>query len=190
MGLDMYLKCNSRTLAHEVFDKQVAAGYEDAGSFHRPHGIICYWRKANAIHNWFVENVQNGEDDCGTYEVNLEQLKELLDTCREVRSSSVMKPARLLTGISYSRESGHVKHYVDGHVLADPSCAKRLLPTCEGFFFGSAEYDDYYIEELDKTILVLETILSRVEGDADYPWCGYIPEEPDWNVSFSYHASW
>ena len=33
-----------------------------------PHSRIIeqvgYWRKANQIHNWFVENVQDGEDDC------------------------------------------------------------------------------------------------------------------------------
>ena len=28
-----------------------------------------YWRKANAIHRWFVENVQKGEDDCRDYYV-------------------------------------------------------------------------------------------------------------------------
>ena len=25
---------------------------------------VMYWRKANYIHNWFVENIQNGSDDC------------------------------------------------------------------------------------------------------------------------------
>ena len=25
---------------------------------------VAYWRKANAIHQWFVDNVQDGEDDC------------------------------------------------------------------------------------------------------------------------------
>lgn len=44
----------------------------------------AYWRKANQIHNWFVENCQNGQDDCGEYEVTLGQLKELLKLCKEV----------------------------------------------------------------------------------------------------------
>jgi hypothetical protein len=43
-----------------------------------------YWRKANAIHKWFVDNVQGGEDDCGNYEVAREQLSELLDTVKKV----------------------------------------------------------------------------------------------------------
>ena len=37
-----------------------------------------YWRKANAIHNWFVINVQNGTDDCGEYLVTKEDLENLL----------------------------------------------------------------------------------------------------------------
>lgn len=36
------------------------------------------WRKVNAIHNWFVENVQDGVDDCGTYYVSRDNLEALL----------------------------------------------------------------------------------------------------------------
>ena len=39
-----------------------------------------YWRKANAIHKWFVDNVQGGRDECQETEVSLEQLEKLLDT--------------------------------------------------------------------------------------------------------------
>ena len=38
-----------------------------------------YWRKANQIHEWFVKNVQNNNDDCGLYEVSIDQIKKLLD---------------------------------------------------------------------------------------------------------------
>lgn len=43
--------------------------------------VCAYWRKANSIHKWFVDNVQNGEDNCGEYYVSTEQLKELRDLC-------------------------------------------------------------------------------------------------------------
>lgn len=39
---------------------------------------VAYWRKANAIHRWFVEEVQDGEDDCGKYIVTADQLSALL----------------------------------------------------------------------------------------------------------------
>ena len=45
---------------------------------------IGYWRKANQIHNWFVNNVQNGNDNCGTYYVGVEQLEELSENCKAV----------------------------------------------------------------------------------------------------------
>ena len=39
---------------------------------------VHYWRKANAIHKWFVDHVQDGNDDCKKYYVGQEYLKELL----------------------------------------------------------------------------------------------------------------
>lgn len=45
---------------------------------------VAYWRKANQIHNWFVNNVQNGVDDCKMHEVSKGQLKMLLADCEAV----------------------------------------------------------------------------------------------------------
>lgn len=39
---------------------------------------IGYWRNANAIHKWFVDNVQDGVDDCQKSWVSRDQLVELL----------------------------------------------------------------------------------------------------------------
>lgn len=33
-------------------------------------------------------------------------------------------------------------------VLEDHSKAEEILPCCEGFFFGSTKYDDYYFADL------------------------------------------
>jgi hypothetical protein len=38
---------------------------------------VMYWRKANQIHKWFVDNVQDGVDDCKEYWVSEEKLQEL-----------------------------------------------------------------------------------------------------------------
>lgn len=43
-----------------------------------------YWRKANAIHNWFVENVQDGEDECNEFIISLDELVLLKEVCKEV----------------------------------------------------------------------------------------------------------
>ena len=58
---------------------------------------VGYWRKANEIHNWFVKNVQNGNDDCGNYYVERKQLKELLDTAQKVLKNHKLAPKLLPT---------------------------------------------------------------------------------------------
>ena len=63
MGLDMFL----------------FAEYEDGTDTE-----VAYWRKANAIHNWLVDAVQNGKDDCNRYPVTREQLKRLIHDCNTV----------------------------------------------------------------------------------------------------------
>jgi hypothetical protein len=45
---------------------------------------IVSWCKANAIHKWFVDNVQDGVDDCREYKVTKEHLIQLQNKCNEV----------------------------------------------------------------------------------------------------------
>lgn len=94
MGLDQYL--TARTYVSAVFDKdkETLEKLKDVlnlkdGDYSTEFGFgvdipLMYWRKANQIHAWFVENVQGGEDDCKDYELDTEQLTELRDLCRQV----------------------------------------------------------------------------------------------------------
>lgn len=41
---------------------------------------VSYWRKFNALHNWFVTHVQIGVDNCEIYEVTKDHINDLLDT--------------------------------------------------------------------------------------------------------------
>ena len=43
-----------------------------------------YWRKANAIHRWFVDNVQDGVDECQETWIDPKKLYELRDVCTAV----------------------------------------------------------------------------------------------------------
>ena len=45
---------------------------------------VCYWRKANAIHRWFVDNCADGVDDCKPVYVPYEKLVELRDICKQI----------------------------------------------------------------------------------------------------------
>ena len=82
---EMYVsEFNERDKPLEEAIRQAAPG--GLGEF-RPKNItfeLAYWRKANAIHGWFVENVQEGNDDCGDYYVSPDKLKELKETCEKV----------------------------------------------------------------------------------------------------------
>ena len=49
--------------------------------------------------------------------------------------------------------------------LSAPSRAKEYMPTTEGFFFGSSDYNDYYFEELRSIAALTRSILDLPTGD-------------------------
>lgn len=127
---------------------------------------VGYWRKANQIHNWFVENVQNGEDDCGEYEVTKRQLKELLDICEKVKGASHLIEGKVQNG--YTFENGERKYnYEDGKYIEDSSVAEKLLPTTSGFFFGGTEYDQWYYRDIIDTIEMLNKVLMETDFEKE-----------------------
>lgn len=126
---------------------------------------VGYWRKANAIHNWFVKNIQNGEDDCGYYIVTKEQINELKELCERVIKSLENSPTHMVQD-----ENGDytIEEFIN---ISD---AKTLLPTTGGFFFGGVHYTKYYLECLRETV--------RICNEAKYQ------TSDDWE--FIYHSSW
>lgn len=144
MGLDMYLHKKIYVGANHEFNKitgkielyrdgklinvnlsKVSEIVEDCG----------YWRKANHIHKWFVDNVQDGEDNCAEYYVSKEKLKDLLKLCKDS--------------------------------LENKDMAQQLLPTSSGFFFGSTDYDEYYYQDIEDTIKIIEPLIES-DGDIYY----------------------
>lgn len=126
----------------------------------------AYWRKANHIHNWFVKNVQEGEDDCKDYYVDESQLKKLLRDCETVRKSLIGSPTKKV-----KIESGYAngkKTYREEKVFTKTKVAEELLPTQEGFFFGNTEYDEYYLRDIRNTIKMIKKILKNSKGGEFY----------------------
>lgn len=108
MGLDMYLNVRryvsqwdyrskdgtylSERVLRPDFDKLVkTAGLKKYTSLTRDSAVgaeveatVMYWRKANAIHQWFIDNCAGGIDDCRPVYVSRSQLEELLDKVKAV----------------------------------------------------------------------------------------------------------
>lgn len=161
MGLDQYLEIRKneyRSKSHQDKGSDLALEYpKDITEFipnltdltisRQTNYEVGYWRKANHIHNWFMQNCarrdeyDNPIDDCRPIEVTVDKLEKLLDDCKKV--------------------------------LADHSLAKELLPTKSGFFFGSTTYDDYYLGQIEQTIEIIEPVLKFAKYKLeikDYTW--------------------
>lgn len=124
---------------------------------------IGYWRKANQIHNWFVEHVQDGEDDCKYHkEVTKEVLEKLLAICQQVLDSCEMVEGQVCTGYTFKNEK-MIPIIRSGKCIKDPSVAMELLPTTSGFFFGGTDYDEWYVEDIKNTIEICKNALETTD---------------------------
>lgn len=129
---------------------------------------VGYWRKANHIHNWFVEHVQDGIDDCGYHhEVTKEILEELLDTCQTVLDNSTLVSGQIENGYTFDADGNRKYNYQDGYIVADSSVAEELLPTQSGFFFGGTSYDQWYIDDIKSTIDIITKALETTDFDKE-----------------------
>ncbi len=87
MGLDMYLNAKRHLWYSEgELAEKIGKEFPELGGakIKSITAEAIYWRKSNAIHKWFVDNVQDGTDDCGYYDVSREQLEQLLAVIEEV----------------------------------------------------------------------------------------------------------
>ena len=111
MGLDMYLE--KRTYVRqwdfqkpeEQYNVEVTKGGEPANIKSERVTHVCeelgYWRKQNQIHQWFVENVQNGEDNCAEYCVSKGQLEDLLEICKKILNDNSLAEELLPTASGF-----------------------------------------------------------------------------------------
>jgi hypothetical protein len=110
MGLDMYLKAKiylSEYFGDKEGTKRTKIKEALPEIFGDSSGVNSievsfnagYWRKANAIHRWFVEIVQDDEDDCKSYCVSRESLQVLKGLCKEVLDDN-SKAEELLPSMS------------------------------------------------------------------------------------------
>jgi len=102
MGLDMYLK-GSRYISSwkegekELGEKIAQIVGQEGMTVNTVEMEVGYWRKANAVHQWFVKNVQNDVDDCKSYWVPRKKLLELQDVCNQVLADVTLASSLLPT---------------------------------------------------------------------------------------------
>lgn len=102
---------------------------------------VGYWRKANWIHNWFVNNVQQGNDDCKDYHVPHEKMVELQEVILKVLANPDMARAKLAG--------------VDGFFFGDSN-----------IYNEDGTLNDYYKETLQYTLERLNQLVN--EKDIDF----------------------
>lgn len=174
MGLDMYLskKTYVQNWDHTPEEKKTKVSVELNG---KPHpGInldkvtyiqeeVGYWRKANHIHQWFVDNCQKGEDDCREAWVDPEQLNELLTICIQIRDECPLVKGKVENGYTFGEDGEKIYNMIDGEVMTNQELAEELLPTQSGFFFGGTGYDQWYMQDILDTIKMLEAELNKYD---------------------------
>lgn len=200
MGLDMYLyaeKYISSTGAFNENDpKQYNKTLEACGMDTLPKGQfasisvksqVAYWRKANAIHGWFVRECANGVDECQDIYVSKDKLVELRNACVEALTHrhTATKPKESDYVVKLDSKdiiqsvqdtiitSVMEKQFVDTNTdyKADP-----LAPTA-GFFFGSTDKDEHYYNDLTYTVEVINALLTQMVDN-------------EFRYNIIYNASW
>jgi hypothetical protein len=182
IGLDMYLTAKLRTykaynkekehMLRPIIRKALPEIWKSGNIEYIEVSFEAgYWRKANHIHSWFVNNVQEGADDCREYNVSREKLMELKKICAQVME--IVTHLKQKTIKVHSGWSNGKKTYANVKVYVVPESVKTMLPTKDGFFFGGMEYDEYYVKDLKDTIMIIDKCLA-------------LPE--DWD--FTYDSSW
>lgn len=100
---------------------------------------IRYWRKCNQIHDWFL---RHGNLD-HSYNAGNEPLYI---------------------------DKGIAKQFLDELKIVNENHekAKELFPVAEGFFWGSAEYDEFYFNDLKETFNDLLGVYLDTDWDTEH----------------------
>lgn len=130
-----------------------------------------YWRKANQIHSWFVNNVQDGEDNCNPHWVSKAQMEELLEICNKILNSTKLVDGKVWNGQRSTPSGKWEDIWEDGKIMENPMLAQEYLPTESGFFFGSEKYDENYWQDLLDTVEILKNALDSYDGDSEFYYC-------------------
>lgn len=121
MGLDMYLEVRKSVRTKDWVNENgefrtvpipegmailETAGLANLVSQEDSYGLsvsatAIYWRKANAIHQWFVDNCGKGIDECQPIYVSRQDLEDLRDLVKDVLIHREKAPIALPTASGF-----------------------------------------------------------------------------------------
>lgn len=168
MGLDQYITIRHKSTnnAYKKYDEYWKMDKEERNGIREPKEpckdiTVAYFRKHNMIHGWFVKNVQNGNDDCGRYEITVSQLKFLLAICERVMSyvTKTPRPPKIYTD---SKGNDYECIQFDEYSITEEGMdyVKNQLPIMDGFFFGNREYNDTYFWCIENAIKEISFVIE------------------------------
>lgn len=99
-----------------------------------------YFRKVNFLYKYFEDKMDN-TNQCW---VDKEELEDIVNSCKEIFDL-------------YDENKEDNSKAIE--------LAQELLPTTNGFFFGSTEYDKYYFNDLENVQYEFEKVLGDLEED-------------------------
>ena len=130
-----------------------------------PFITICEWDKYNAIHNWLVNNVQEGNDT-----------KELYPITRDVIEALIYQCSICLEKVEYYYSLPKVRDVKDilGEAKVLTFFLQQEMPTTKNIHFGSYAYNDRYFSYLLDTKETLEAMLEDEElKDMNFYYISY-----------------
>ena len=193
MGLDMYIHKtvhkygDSNNIDDLTYDKFGRTNSYDLTT------TVGYWRKANAIHRYFVKNFGDGVDESQDMYITTDDLKNLIGVCENVIKVFVGK--KLVLNKTPENTEGVADEvtitedwlkdnweklfsYDLAEALTEDEVKSivDILPTQSGFFFGSTDYDVGYLYDIVKTVYMLDDIIAN--------------DKPEDYAQYTYYGSW
>lgn len=153
MGLDMYLYIGNTFSKYSPVDgndkvKSVAKML-NAEDFIKEDGIqfanvklqVAYWRKSNAVHQYFVDTCAEGKDECQEIYVGLENLEDLKNRCEKILENHDLASELLPTQSGFFFGSTEYDEYYFKDLK---DTIKQITPVIERLKDKNCMWDVYY----------------------------------------------
>lgn len=169
MGLDMWLKRSNyvRNWEHDKFSHTVTVEFQKKGEKKKTKRPDINVKNVCAV----VEEVMYWRKFNALHNYIVENFADGVDKCQRIdlEIGDIMKIRDVLKEVN-----------------EDHSKAEELLPTASGFFFGNTDYNDWYFNDVEKTLKVLNELIEEREVKEKFA------KENDVYLStdYYYQASW